>query len=357
MSLFDAPHGGSLNSCEFDGEEVIKRYAGPIERGHEKLDREHRYLRKLPPQALAFFNAPVRFQQRYIPHRETTLVLQRHPEPSVAKALLSGVLTPERMALIVRTLGRTLTEELYPLTHVRMSGGDLYERYHGSRLHVVDQLAALPALAPLFASDVVIVNGVRCPSIRETLEWLHGSAGAFFETERICVRAHLDTHLDNVLAPLVGPPRIVLVDPRGEPFGPPHYDWAKILKSLRSFYHLVHYDHYDLALTVAGAVCSVRLETPPDWTACLAAGLDALLASAPAYAAAEGVTLEEFIRSALAAELVHFISFAFYHAHRPEGMDAKRVRAYLAIATLLARRLMSGAHDLDSLRQPLLKGT
>lgn len=358
MNLLDEPHGGSLNTTVFRGDEVIKHYGGPLARGHGKLRAEWAYLLALPESVADRFAVPIEYRERYDPTRETTLILRRHPDPAVAKALLVGGLTPDRTAAIVQELARTLTEDLYPLTRVPMSGADVYFQYHAARLRVVDDLAAMPALTALCEADAVIVNGVRCPGLRQVVAWLRSDAPRLFRASRVCVRAHLDTHLDNVLASTAGPLRLVLVDPRGEMHGPPHYDWAKSAKSLRGLYHQIHYGQFESSIETDGGVCTVRLEVPVSGEVAAAcdAGLRALIAAAPAYAEAESLSVEDFAVSALVAELVHYISFAYYHANRPEGMDESRVRAYLAIASVLAHRLMSGTRDLDSLREPLLKG-
>lgn len=354
MTLLDRPHGGSLNSTEFVGDCVIKHYAGPIDRGHQKLIREYAYLRTLPSTAASHFAPVVAYEDRANP-RATTLTLARSPLPAVAKAILSNLVTPGRAGEIVTALARVLLDEVYPVASEPCDGPTVYATYHAPRLRAIDALSTLPDLAPFCTARTISVNGRSCPTLRQIAEWLPGYAAEVFSEPRSLVKAHLDAHLDNVLAEVdpTRPVRIILVDPRGEFTGPPHYDWAKTLKSLRAHYHEIHYGFRTFELSEGDGACSVRLAISPAFVPCMRAGLDALVDTVPAFATAEGVSTATFIKSVLLAELVHVISFAWYHAHRPDGRDTERVLAFLSVASLLAERLMRDMTDLASVHEPL----
>ncbi|MDW5597432.1 hypothetical protein VSS74_23995 [Conexibacter stalactiti] len=353
MNLADEPHGGSLNTVVYDGDLVVKSYDGILTRGHEKLHREYVYLRSLPLNAARHFATLHTFAEEFDPH-VTTLTLKRHAAPSVAKALLDGLLDPERTGRIVDHAARLLLEQVYPIASEPCDAQAVYDRYHAARLGAIDDLASKPGLAPLVTARSITVNGRRCPSMDEIKAWLNDHARGFFTDRRTLVRAHLDPQLDNVLATTTGRLDVIFIDPRGDQLGPPHYDWAKMVKSCRASYHQIHYARFSLDMTEAGGGAAVTLKVAPDIDGHLRAALTHLIGLAPRFAFAEGASLDHFIGSAMVAELVHVLSFCFYHANRPEGINNTRVLAFLAIAALLARRLMSGSADLPSLFQPLI---
>jgi hypothetical protein len=337
--LLRLPEGGSLNALDFRANVVVKSYAGAIERGYEKLWLEYSFLRDLPPQAARHFARPVLFLERHDPRR-TELHLRRHREPAVAKAILRGLLPEARTRAIVAEALRVLLDDLYPLRSRTSSGRALYERFHRRRLaSAVPALGELPGLAPLVHATDLRVNGLPCPSTAQTLRWLDAHAARYFRRARL-VAAHGDTHLDNILAPTAGPVAVRLVDPRGERLMPPHYDFAKLAKAVRTGYDLVHYGGYQLALRTDEHTLHVDLAVDHAYDHHYRGGLEVLLGAVAAYADAERVTQPEFLRAAALAEVAHVVSFAWYHANHARGCDTNRVVAYLATAALLARAVM-----------------
>jgi hypothetical protein len=353
-----SPMGGSLNTTDYDESRglVVKRYDGPIPRGHDKLYAEAMYLDELPPHAAAHFNRRVSFAHRVGQPPTTTLELERHSLPAVAKALLSHQLTPSRTGQIVREMTRILLTDVYPVAQAIRPGREVFGTYHAARLSAVPALASVPALAPMCTARSLRVNGVSVPNLHQIATWLRAAGPKAFAGSHTLVRAHMDSHLDNVLASTDGAVRVIFVDPRGDLIGPAHYDFAKTLKSCRSVYHEIHYGLFDLDHTVSAGECRVGLHVSDAYAAHRREGLHALIGSLGDYAAAEGLSVAAFVRAALVAELVHVISFSWYHANRPEGINARRVRAYLALASLLARRLMTHVSDVESLKEPLVKG-
>jgi hypothetical protein len=147
----------------------------------------------------------------------------------------------------------------------------------------------------------------------------------------------------------------VFVDPRGELAMPPHYDAAKLHKAVTGGYDLIHYGGYSVSVTAEDGDVRIELSVDHAFDAHYRAGLDALLAAVPVFAAAEEVTEGAFVRATLGAAFAHQVSFSWYHAHHPAGIDTPRVIAYLAVASLMARRLLAhGPENPPSLDQQLL---
>lgn len=343
--LLRHPEGGSLNSIAFRDQTVVKSYAGPHERGYQKLRREHGWLCELPPHLRHHFPRPVLYVERSEPS-EVELHLTRHPDPAIAKAILLGLLSPERTAATVADALAIMLDSLYPIRQGALGGAEVYSTYHSVRLATaIDALRKVVGIAPIIAATSITVNGYDCPPFGAIERWLARDAGRFFPVASRLVAGHGDLHLDNILTTVDGPIKLVYVDPRGEPLLPPHYDWAKMHKAVATPYDLIHYGRYSIRVQAEGG--SIRIDIEPDtsYDGHYASALDALLGSLGAYADAEGLTVDAFCRAAAVAELAHVISFAFYHAHHPLGCNDDRVTAYLAVAALLARALMTAEPD------------
>ncbi|MBS1861292.1 MAG: HAD family phosphatase [Actinobacteria bacterium] len=343
------PEGGSLNSTKTTNTEFIKSYGGDLPRGYEKLRREYGFLIGLPPHVAAHFPTVTEYHDdKARPWIELRLERIRHP--ALAKAILRGVTTPAEVGAVLSSVLAFLTTDLYPLRGGEISGLDLYQRYHGERMaRAVGLLADHPELRPLVTAPAVHVNGRKCPSMRAILTWLDDHAPELFPGAHHLVAAHGDTHLDNIMLVQNGDddPGFYLIDPRGEPLLPPHYDLAKLLKALRAGYDLIHYGQYRFDVRLNSPVPTISLRIDPAFGDHYRAGMKVLLGALPEFSQAEGISEEAFIRALRVAEIAHVISFASYHLHRPDGCDVARVSAYLAIAALLARDLMIEAPDLS----------
>lgn len=358
MDLLREPEGGSLNAARADAFTIVKSYDGTIPRGHAKLRREYEYLIGLPASARAHFAAPQQLQivrDRADRPLVTRLVLERHDAPAVAKAILCGDLSPQRTGDIVAKALDILLTTIYPVrTRRAASGLDVFEACHGARITAaLDALGRYPELAEIITAPEVIVNGLVCPSLPTAAAFLRDHAAHHF-CRSMLVAAHGDCHLDNVLATTDGDLKVIFVDPRGDAFLPPHYDFAKMAKAVRAGYDCVHYGKYDLHVDSARDSLTIDLNVDQRYNAHYGAALQSLIARIPAYAAAEQVSQGALLQAAQAAEVAHVISFAWYHANRPGGMDVTRVRAFLATASLLARRLMHAVPPITALREPLL---
>lgn len=338
------PEGGSLGDASIDGEEFVKTYGGGLERGYEKLRLEYEYLSELPPEVATHFARVTGFR-----HEESwaELRLERIRHPALAKAILRRVITPARVSEMLSMILPFLISDLYPLRGGKLSGAALYKKFHGDRmLRSLDLLAAHPELRKLVTAPGLVVNGIPCDSAGGVLKWMNNHASELFQSSHLLVAGHGDAHLDNMMITEVGAPDFLLIDPRGESLLPPHYDFAKLLKSLRTGYDLVHYGMYGIDVQFTASTPKISLEINSSYSDYYSAGMDVLLSLLPSFSQAEGVSESAFVRAVTVAEIAHVISFASYHANRPDGCDVERVSAYLAVAALLARDLIMEVPDL-----------
>jgi hypothetical protein len=340
------PEGGSLGDASIDGDEFVKTYGGGLPRGYEKLRLEYEYLSELPPEVAAHFARVTGFR-----HDESAswaeLRLERIRHPALAKAILRRVITPARASELLSMILPFLICDLYPLRGGEISGAALYKTFHGDRmLRSLDLLTAHPELRELVTAPGLMVNDVLCSSAVDILEWMNNHAAGIFQRSHRLVAGHGDAHLDNMMITEVGAPDFLLIDPRGESLLPPHYDFAKLLKSLRTGYDLVHYGMYEIDVQHTSPVPTISLEINSSYADYYTAGMDVLLSLLPSFGLAEGVSESDFVRAVTVAEIAHVISFSSYHANRPDGCDVERVSAYLAVAALLARDLIMDVPDL-----------
>jgi hypothetical protein len=338
-SALRKPEGGSLNGTYIKGEAFVKDYTGDLRRGYLKLIMEMKWLTDLPVHVAARFPSVLLF--RYDPtqpHMELRLSRIRHP--ALAKAILLGKVRPHEVGELLNEIFKFLLTELYPLRRAAMAGPDLWRTYHATRMEEsIRLLSAVPGIRDLLTVTELEVNGMTCPSAGETLRWMEGRAHKIFGDSQLAA-GHGDVHLDNIMfAP--GTMNFWLVDPRGEAVLPPHYDYAKTWKALRTGYDPVHYGFYAIKTEFAPSGPKIQFEVSNHFATHYDAGLAALHRATPDYARAEGVTVDAFIAAARVAVIAHVISFASYHANRPAGCDFNRVTAYLATAALLARELMA----------------
>ncbi|WP_158887207.1 phosphotransferase [Amycolatopsis anabasis] len=353
-ALLERPEGGSINEIRFGEDTVVKSYSGPIARGYQKLREEYYWLSSLPAELVSSFTKPVLYTDAADPH-VVELHLVREPKVAVAKGILRGQLCATQTGQIVQHALRFLTERLYPLRGGPESSGAIYRRYHGGRLALaVEHLRKHPVIGGIIEAKELTVNGLTCPPVSVFLSWLEDRHEQYFAPSRM-VAMHGDTHLDNILTSTGWDtaPELTFIDPRGDLVGPPHYDFAKLLKALEGHYDVIHYGRCAVGQRQSGCRTELYLEVDRSFDRHYARGLEAALAEVPAYADAEGVCVEDFIRATLVAECAHVLSFSFYHAYAPEP-DVDRVRAYLAIFALMARRLTTGQDHLLA-GEPLLR--
>lgn len=356
QKLLDRPEGGSINEIRFERDSVVKSYSGSLERGYQKLREEYYWLSSLPGHLAQCFTRPVRYLDLADP-RLVELHLVREPKIAVAKGVLKGELNESQLEEIVRCVLEFLSKELYPVRTARMNGRSVYERYHRNRLLVATEyLRKHPVFGEPVEAAELVVNGESCPSVARFLDWAEENADRCFSDTRL-VAMHGDTHLDNILTDVgwTGSPELTFIDPRGDLTGPAHYDFAKLLKALEGHYDVIHYGMCSVGFRGDDARYELFLDVERSFDGHYARGLAAALDNVEAYADAERVSVPDFMKATLFAECCHVLSFSFYHAYAPEP-NHDRVRAYLAVFALMARRLMlaDAEHLLETIEKPLL---
>lgn len=344
MNLIDDFAGGSLNEVVAIDDRVIKRYKGSLDRGPEKLREEYQWLSVIPGDLRTRY--PLAFPVALGFHggsglEGTELHVSLIPRTSITKALLRDEITGTTAARYIGLSLRFLEEELYPLRGGSLTPRDLYSRYHAARIALARKyLRRLPYLAPLLDAGGLRVNGVECPSINEFLSWLDAHAEDVFVGGRL-VAVHGNFHPDNVLIDLNEPPSaqaLTFVDPRGDLVGPAHYDLAKLLITLEAYYDEIHYGGFELEARAVGRFFDFHIDIDRSHDAAYQECLKAAAEHLATFAGADGVADDTFLLAVYACEIIHILSFCFYHAYRADT-DPNKIRAFLAILALLVRRL------------------
>lgn len=338
----DDPTGGSLSTIAFLDHEVHKSYCGPLTRGYDKLRKEYEWLQgaleslgSLVPRALALEETPR--------PRSILLRLERLQKVAVAKAMLSGLLTPGQVGAVVDTLFDSLTTSVYPIHTAHWTGSQIYDTCQRERINLARRyLQEIPYVWAFWTATSVTVNGIVCPTVSEFLGWLASNRSAIYRDSRVWA-FHGNLHLDNVLVGVPfdtnGVPDIAVIDPRGDLLGPVHSDLAKLLITLEAGYDLIHYNRYSIELESELDNYNVTLRLSPELNVHYAEARSRALAWTPHLAEMEGVAEDVFLHAVHVTMCVHVLSFCFYHAYRADAVPS-RVRSYLATFALLARRAM-----------------
>lgn len=333
--------GGSLNEVRFEGDRVVKSYSGSLERGYEKLRAEADWLAGLSGSARALFAPLTDFRESAGPRRVTELHLERVRRIAATKGVLAGTIGGKVVSEVVDRSLSCLLSDLYPIRADKWSGDQVYTVAHRPRILLAKKyLRKLPYVAPFFECSKLEVNGVDCPPVDRFLVWLDGHAREIFRPANV-VAVHGNFHMDNVLVeiPWQQGGGITFIDPRGDQLGPPHTDISKLLITLDSYYDEIHYGHFAVSTTRDGSRLRVNLTVHDEFHEVYRAGLRALKGRIADFAACEGVETSQFRRTVFVTQCIHVLSFCFYHAYR-EVPVVDRVRAYLAICSLLAKRAM-----------------
>ena len=343
--------GGSLNSIRIDGDCVVKSYSGTLDRGYQKLKAEYAWLQCLPPSLIESFAQPI--QLRDDSSRKTIeLHLRRLQLTAVTKATLGGTLSAADVGEIVTTSLHFLLERLYPVRSDKWRGFALYESFHHKRITLAKKyLQRIPYMGPVLNCKEIAVNGVSCPSVNQFLLWLDRNHHKIYADCNV-VAIHGNFHLDNILVTIPWSKNeiceVKYIDPRGDLYGPPHADLAKVFITLEAFYDEIHYGRFTLEHARQGARFAMNLQISSEHDAHYLSGLAAAVSFIERYAHTEGVSVRQFLRAMLVTECIHILSFSFYHAYRADT-DPNRIRAFLAVFALLARRLMEDWHRVDLL--------
>lgn len=119
--------GGSLCDLSLRGGLIHKRYAGPIERGHEKLIREQAWF-EMVPIALRNTGSPL-FPSTSLKlgghgrRRTTTLLVETLDRETMTKAILAGRVDRRRAAGWFRAALDVLFGKIYGMRTARVRNG------------------------------------------------------------------------------------------------------------------------------------------------------------------------------------------------------------------------------------------
>ena len=338
--------GGSLNDVIALDDRVIKRYTGQIDRGHEKLRKEKKWLLTLPesfkekyplafPPVLDFIDEPNNCL--------TELHIQRVNRTSLSKAILRGKVDSKVASKCIDISLNFLIKKLYNIRTEKISSKRLYSNYHSQRLALARKyLRRVPYLSPLLDAAIIRVNGIDCPSINSFLSWLDTHASDIFISSNL-YSIHGNFHPDNILIDFgskLSFDNITFVDPRGDLVGPPHYDFSKLYITLEAYYDEIHYDYYELTSKKIGRCYEININIEDnhsdEYKECILVANEYL----NDYAKLENIDIERFVIEFNAVECIHILSFCFYHAYRIDTSPS-RIKAFFAIFALLARRLFN----------------
>lgn len=345
--------GGSLSSVYALDEKIIKSYKGGIYRGYQKLLHEQQWLNNLP---IELHEKHPNFFPRVLnvidsPESKTIEVhLSRVNRLSLTKLILSGKIdeiATERNLSVALTM---LTKNLYPIRSGNINSTSIYEIFHSSRIayskyHLINE----KYFKPFFCDDKIVVNNIVCPSINTVLDVCFSRSSNLFSDASLCA-FHGNFHLDNILVNNnsdFSNESITFIDPRGDPIGPPHYDFSKLLFSLEGYYDEINYGGFEVKSSQKIKYTHIELKINPTRDSIYKALIPTLLERSAEFAELEGITHFQFQKSVLASEWIHVLSFIFYHAKRTPPTPEKCI-AFFAMLALLGRRLLNFIENKDA---------
>ncbi len=347
--------GGSLNSVFEDNGKIKKTYAGHITRGHEKLDEEFVWLQLVDSQIKR--NYPTLFPVCELEYNTssnvptTSLLFNKIEKIAMSKLILAGDMKANQAVDWFKLSLATLLSQVYTM---RMSlqdesVSDVFEKYHAARLRLsVNDLSKVQGLSSIFTSNNLRVNNSHVFSINTILEWVNSVQIKEFLFENFFYSIHGNLHPDNILVGYTSIKKpqishITFIDPRGDLLGPTYYDFGKLLTVFHAYYDEIHYDYFDLSCD--GTNFQIEINSPVNtvYTDLLASIIDTIELWMP-YTSKNSPN--DFLRVSAICQLIHIISFCFYHYNRP-NVNIKRVQAYLITACYLGTLLIKH-HDDDA---------
>ncbi len=350
MEINDFFHGASL--CEIIEKDniIIKRYSGSIHRGYEKLQLEYEWynnvattIRKNHPDLFPICNLSK--GQNYI-----ELQIQKFKRKSLSKSILNKELSAEMAQKFLHISIENLLNILYksgPTKIIDSKGGFL--KYQNERICLAKEyLQEYDEFQPFFKSSNIIINGIPCPSVQTFLEWLNINCDNIYKSTHLS-RIHGNFHLDNILIDNINEitsDSITFIDPRGDLYGFPHYDFAKLLLTLEGYYDEINYDLYTLETKMINDILKINLIIDTDFNDYYTKCIDKLIDFIPEFSKCEGVSDHDFLLMVYTTECIHILSLCFYHSNKFNSqLDYNKIYAFLAIFCLMAKRLME--MDLD----------
>lgn len=346
VDTFNRLKGGSLSKLIDGGHFIVKHYDGYIERGHEKLAREFQWINNIGAElgdTWPTLVPRVSFFQLDGKKRVSILTMEKVRRESLTKLIRSGRVGGDVPRKWLNLAVDHLFDHVYPIASTERAA--FPPDQHLERLAIAERFLRLHGrIARLFDANLV-VNGIPVPNLDQILRYLRSDAVAADLANFPDVTFHGNFHADNVLVDASEAPSqggITLIDPRGELCGPAYYDISKILCTTRAYYDEVHYDAFSLADHGRGSYSLAMSPGPGSFRAHDVYGdfrsdlLGKILGGR--YESMMG-NPDRLIRSSLICQVVHSISFSFYHVSK-DNCSIDRVIAFLLIAAMNVREFV-----------------
>lgn len=336
--------GGSLNTVIAQDGQIIKSYDGLIPRGAEKLIREYQWLKNIPTELLSkypyLFPRPISIYSN-ISLNKAEIRISKIPRISLSKYILGKRLSLEQVSQSFDSSMEALLRILYPLRSGSTKTFDGYYEYHAKRIALARKyLRRLPYFEPMLNAKELIINGISCPTINQFLAWLDDNFGKIFISTKL-VAVHGNFHFDNILIEpndIIDMGSVSFIDPRGDEVGFPHYDFAKVLTPIESYYDEIHYGLFRLDYSILGNSYSMQIEIDDEYNTLYQSCFLSLEKWIQEFSYAEEVDRFHFLAMTHTVHCIHILSFTFYHAYQ-QSSSPDRIRAYIAMLALLAKRL------------------
>ncbi len=337
--------GGSLNTVIHHEDKIIKLYNGSIPRGAEKLIQEYNWLKALPNEI--FKNHPLIFPiplniKSDLTNNKAEIQISYIPRFSLSKYILDKEITVKQVRSSFNNSLKLLINNVYPISNASIDSYKGYRLYHAQRITLARKyLRQLVYFQPILNSRQIIINGIDCPTINHFLSWLDDNYKSIFISSNQ-VKIHGNFHFDNILVDKnkkIDQNSISFIDPRGDIFGFPHYDFSKLLTSIESYYDEIHYGLYSLEHNIRGNSYEINIKLNHDFDHLYGVCFKDLEKWVEIFAQEENISLDKFITIMHTVQCIHILSFIFYHAYQ-QNTSPNRIRAFIAMFSLLSNRLM-----------------
>lgn len=345
LDLMENFIGGSLTTIIPENGSIIKLYNGPIPRGAEKLIHEYKWLEEIPNKLYdeypLLFPKPISIESN-IAQNNAKITISKIPRISLSKYILEKKIKPKQVMQGFESSMYALLNVVYPLRSGTIRSSDGYYHYHAKRIALARKyLRQLPYFKPMLEAKELIVNGIPCPTINHFLSWLDDNFNKIFISNKL-VAVHANFHFDNILINLTDEIKvndISFIDPRGDLVGYPHYDFAKILTSIESYYDEIHYNMFELKYDILGNSYSIDISIDSQFSYLYTSCFNSLEKWIDQYSHAEEIDRINFLAMVHTVHCIHILSFTFYHAYQ-KSSKPDRIRAYISVLGLLCKRLI-----------------
>lgn len=333
--------GGSLAEIVPFPDRILKKYNGTISRGTEKIINEYKWLELLPAELKGtslIFPDVLSFSQN-VEMSNAELYISRIPRYTLAKSILQQVISTKDVRERLDKALNVLFHQIYTLRQGQISPQSGFVHFHRDRINLaLKHLLTLDYFREIFDAHTVIVNSTPCPTIPEFLSWLDEKKDKIFTTQNL-YSIHGNLQFDNILIEPNDKSAVSFIDPRGDMLGFPHYDFAKLLTSIESYYHEIHNGLFQLQSIMSSTQYVIDLSIDQSFSFYYSECFDVMNDWLPIYANLEGAEIFDYIHIINVVHCIHILSFCFYHAFRAEK-HPDNIKAYIGVFSLLARRIM-----------------